>query len=1818
MPDSFVDSLPPPGESPIARKEEEEEKDSGRPPAPVSPAPPPPSAGAGGLTNDIKDLPEPPEEDQDPGTRKPSIDDYTRRTFSDIGITLPSHIEKDLGKNYKVPFTVVEKDYLSKALPKALGGADDYYVGKEAIAMAEMRNDLLVARMKNFIIQYKEANQKDPSKDEYIEAFKKEAQRAHDDLYDLAITSMGKRRSSVSPLPNRIVWLDTDVGGKLYGSIATPFGTLELSKPGEERGAISRLLSPFAMMGAGVEQRIVAEELDSEGNPTGGYVLPVYNESHAMGYMDYFSRMGVSTPVITALKAGGAEDPFGPFAIPQLIKGYGSDEHLRLMRGGEDVMTLSDDLNLGRALYQVYPMLKPLYKADEAGLLNTGFKSLSDAAVGFAIALVDIDAFSALTAGLGKVAKTRAVLRVADKFGTSAVAKFTGLADDAQKAAETITQYFIDGEKPLEFLGPALSKLPPKMKQQVIHATMQVMATSPKLSKVSEEIIEGLAQSKGGRLTGSIPEKALKTDPKTDARAVAKEGAWTQRRTSKQLKDIETEAKALEGAGETAKARTLRYQADQYRRAQLRDISLATMMADLFAHKKAIKALKGIAKVSSKTPKMAPDKAYAKMKEIMSRVYTARQDMNAALARTPKPVRGQEPADLLAAERRLEKANRDFFNLTTDLAETSTLSAEKLLDELILTTSKALKDSDARMTKWRDKINKMGIQGLKVTPKNHNKIRKAILENAPRQMEPTLVVGAVTTVLREMSEQYANLAKFTREARPGGIVNPRMKALEAYKKQPDAPGTSMTRADEVYLAEQLEILVKWTGFAEKVGVDRHLNNLRRTVNSYLGPLYDKLGAMSPEMREIGVSAIAYERRSKLDMVNHVEPAAREAGKTIERQAKARGITDKAAIATAKNKAEAKVFNDYIDSSDTVNGSILNTTFAGRTPWQMAQKIIRASMYGETDQERLFFQALTRMYLPNFFESTIEMAEITKQAQALLRFGGYGRRELKMLKKTKTAADIKKLSPKELNEYYALRNRGQSITWEKFNKGMFEITKKVAGGADRDFRRVAVRAAMVINNAAILNRSATRMTQEVAGWSPELAEKAARLMQGELTDMSGTYSEVVTFLNRLKMPAAVKRYKNEADRYISNGLKVYADPDNPNHLILPVEFMNNASVSIARLNKELQRVHASSPPFLRALYEVPLGFYRLWQTAILTGLFVPRTAYWANIYFGNMGQLIGEGEFYLASKYALSPVREAAFATKRATERTASFAYRKFSATTLAQKTPLGQYVDLSIDYMGRKLKTDNVLSSSFNALLNTDLQKIMDPRYAKATDYIPGTGITYGQMRRMAIEERVFSSFAGTSKLANIIERYARIEAERKGVTNLLIDGEYWQAAKKTQARLMTPKSIYADWADFIEQRQRLALFVDLIVNKGVDPKEAGKRIRTALYDWDTPLGHIEGRVLGNVFLFYSFHKKSLGQGFRILTEPFVKGIDDSAADIVLKSSPVLAAATGRNGYKMAYLSAMNKFIGGMKESTLEKGQVQPDGSVEGGTSAVYPGWSTNASNKIFLSNSPMSKERSVSYTQSLGKAKESDPDITHSVLTMPSVTPIESVRTITNIIDGMAKMAIGLSKLVGEMSIYNPIVDSEGATSDFTSGGGQVLSEIAKLANPAGEVVLEGVLEDFGMAKPRQEYLRAGQRVTRPSDKFVLQLVDAALPLFGGEAGGLIWKNRLAEGDEWRTNPTTLKVYRAIPGLASDINNYLGPALAVSAEGGDISEAIYETGLALMNIKKYRYSPEKELKYDLKETKEQMDVLRKIEQQKGGFEKQRKKRRGRRKRRRD
>ena len=2077
-----ISSLPAPVFTDPTGEETQKDKEEdipGRPPAPVSPAPPPPSAGVGGST---LASPPPPEEDKDPGTRVPRIDDYTKQTFSEIGVTLPSDVEGDLGPTYKVPYTLVEKEYLSKSLPASIPFAEGGgFGGQMAIDMAKVRDDLLKARMKNWAIQYRKNKGEGPSEEEFNERFSTEAQRANDQLYEAAQRTKGQRPAMLGNTPNRLVWVDKDVGGKLYGSIATPFGDLQLPRPGEEAGTFTRLVAPLAMMGAGVEQQIVAEELDEEGKPTGGYILPEYNENHALGYLDYFGRISVLTPLVTAAVAGGADSPLdflksGIIPTPGLpidtqnpiIKGWGSDKQLQLLRSGEDVFSLSDELSAGQALAVLHPGLATMYFADDLGLpvpepLGIKPKDMIDGIAGFGLAVIDPDAFSAATGGLGKLAKVKILAKVADKLGTSAVAKFTKGADETQKAAEELTKVFLGGTPTLgnakKAIKEALSGLAPQRRNQVVHTTMQALGMDPKLSGVSEEVVEALARSGTEDLVGKAPVGAYAVASTKRAprgrEAAAKKMAPIAKGTSTQLAQVSKVADALDKAGDVPKAKTLRFQAARYRDAQLKDLSLVTQMADLFAHKKAFSALKGIVRVSGKKPAINQAKMQKRLQNSINQMDEARKLMTEALKEAPTQKKGAYTDKYLKAEKAFEKANNDFFLLGSELTDASTKAAEKILDSLIAQTAKALKNSEKEMSKWGTRINDLNIKGLKISPEAHATTRKAILESAPRQMEPMLIVGAMSATLREMSDQYTNLAKFARAERPGGWISPTKKAIKAYKTLEDAPaGTQklfggknqdiidvaeayaagkglnlsitpilkldgknskkiadlfdrakhipndpkvrqayqalasetleqfdallaagyrvelsnqpyknseavlqdlrdnkslrvfptdegfgpdkavkdkdnpllaqtnykdvngnrllvndafrfvhdvfghgklgnpfgplgeenawvvhsqmyspvarralttetrgqnswvnfgphlrradgsvpkrtdpdyipqtqrpyaeqksfllpdeyvfqkpkhpgvdidestdvISRADEIYLAEQVELLSGYiqTGL-EKTAVLRHIPKITKAIKSFVDPATTVLGPMSDEMKHIGITALTYERMGHKDMVHNVNKLAKTQSKKAKKDALQKGANEKQAEAIG-NQASANVFNTYIDSPDTVNGSIVNTLFDGRTLWQMAQPIIRSAMNAsEGDPEKVFFDTLWKMWLPQGYRgSKKDAGEFINKAQALLRFGGYGAKELKLLKKTDTSDKIKSLSDKEFLEYQAYATRGRSIAWmdnpDTQKKGFFtlmrEITEEIAGEVDQDYSRIAARMALVINNAAILNKSATKLTQEIAGWTPEMAEKGAKLMSGESDRMASDYAEIASFLNKIKMPAAIRKLKDDVDKQIEGGLKVYQNIDADN-VVLPRQWVKKSTDSIKSLEKELQRFNAAVPTNIgRKTLDVLSGFYRLWQTSLLTGLFVPRPAYWANIYFGNMSQLLGEGEYAAAAKFSLVPIRDTAWAAKELARKSV------WASQTLAGKTPLGPYVDNMLDYMGNRLGTDFPLASAFNAVINNDIQKIMDPAYASADEVIAGTGFTIGQMRKWAVDERIYSSFAGTSRLADILQRSVESRRARLGEDAKMLQRGMDKA--KAGVRLFAvPKRAYADFADTLEQRQRVALFSDLIVNRGLDPKEAGRIVREALYDWDYPLHAVEINFLRNAFMFWSFQKKAMGQAFRLLTDGFVKGQDDTWADVVVKSAPGLAALSGQRAYKTSYLMALEDFLYHGSRSMVQAGQVQPDGTVEGGTSPVYPSWNDKAASRFFFPNMPMGAERSASYKQSTGR------DVTHSVWTMPSFTPIQMASDWLDLTDGMARLGLWLGSLPSSVVLGT---ETAGGPRDAWDA---VLKQLSNIGNPASETIFKELREKWGTEQARSTYLKTGVKVTRRSDRAVLKAFDAATEGWFGEESGLIWKNELAEGEEWRTNESTLDLYRAIPGVANDLNNFIGPALEVSSEGGGVSEAIFETVLSLMNIKKYRYSVDNVRKYDLQDVEESMNRLRKIEQQKGGFEKER------------
>jgi len=361
-------------------KREEEEEEEGdtqqptysRPPTPVSPAPPP-SAGVGGSTSTKSDpgdldamLREINARNKEQEQEKSgNLNDYTGDTFEDIGIELSDRVKKDLGEGYQVPYTRVEKEYLSKSLPefRPFGWEGGGRGGQEAIDMVKMRNDLAKARQVNWIRDFRETNDRAPTRAETKSAWANFHNDANQDIYREAQRSRGQRPSALigsSGQPNKIFWYDYDTEGHLHGGLGpVRFG-------GEDRGWVEKMVSPALLtIVGGAEHTIVTDEVDKDGKPTGKYVMPVYNEAHALGWLDWVGRLSLVNTALVAGVAGGADSPldflkpFGfipgnleNYVIPDswinpIVKGWGTDEHLKRTKRGEDYVSVSGELALG-------------------------------------------------------------------------------------------------------------------------------------------------------------------------------------------------------------------------------------------------------------------------------------------------------------------------------------------------------------------------------------------------------------------------------------------------------------------------------------------------------------------------------------------------------------------------------------------------------------------------------------------------------------------------------------------------------------------------------------------------------------------------------------------------------------------------------------------------------------------------------------------------------------------------------------------------------------------------------------------------------------------------------------------------------------------------------------------------------------------------------------------------------------------------------------------------------------------------------------------------------------------------------------------------------------------------------------------------------------------------------------------------------------------------------------------------------------------------------------------------------------------------------
>ena len=285
-------------------------------------------------------------------------------------------------------------------------------------------------------------------------------------------------------------------------------------------------------------------------------------------------------------------------------------------------------------------------------------------------------------------------------------------------------------------------------------------------------------------------------------------------------------------------------------------------------------------------------------------------------------------------------------------------------------------------------------------------------------------------------------------------------------------------------------------------------------------------------------------------------------------------------------------------------------------------------------------------------------------------------------------------------------------------------------------------------------------------------------------------------------------------------------------IAPRTMINNIISSFDRIERELAE---SISPEVAAHGLIASGMsgsgsldaaIRIWKTHILTGLAVPRPAYFSNEIMGNFAQMVDSVGFFEAGQLSMM----------------GSLAYVPFFGKSLQNA-----YFRLAAKHGGGS----HMLPLAFSAMFNTSLDKILthsDELMKKLPD---GTRPTYAQFMRMAIDAGVDESII-TPDFARIMRNVT--EAEFKNNPNLYnklrmrgFDAAYFQRIMQIKIKEVT-------------RRQRLLFYSHCRINKGMTHEAAKRELHNTLYDWTYSVGKLEMKYMGRFVLFYTLVKNAMAQ----------------------------------------------------------------------------------------------------------------------------------------------------------------------------------------------------------------------------------------------------------------------------------------------------------------------------------------------------------------------
>ncbi len=652
---------------------------------------------------------------------------------------------------------------------------------------------------------------------------------------------------------------------------------------------------------------------------------------------------------------------------------------------------------------------------------------------------------------------------------------------------------------------------------------------------------------------------------------------------------------------------------------------------------------------------------------------------------------------------------------------------------------------------------------------------------------------------------------------------------------------------------------------------------------------------------------------------------------------------------------------------------------------------------------------------------------------------------------------------------------------------------------------------------LLRRTGGFDAQDVTDWSNFIAGKG-----GSVESLNKVYD----IARRYGIPVSRDTYNN-AQTSTSALLKT-VEVTEGKFALVPSNLIDSIADNLDRVSKELAEFNPVGDQPGKMLVNGLSSVSRLWRTSITTGLFLPNPVHFTNIFFGNFSQIWASEDF--------------------------STAVRVTAQTLKPHVKYFGGKVDDILVENQAKYGNNRALASTHNATLNPHVNGFFDRRLAKDTDkiYDPSGKLigTWGEVRESAAKNGVLSSFAGTDIR----------EALAKSLKKRVEGGPLKRAAGKIYDEVVKGDA-YSKFAETIEQRQRVALYLDLITRKGMDPKQAAENVKKALYDWDAPLSKLEADGLNNVFLFWRFWKLSLGQAIRHVSDPFVKP-PTSTTDLVkyslFQKSPISRTLAQSRLAMAAPELAYDKQMSDLQDR-IEDGTATDKDRYMALLSMVYPSW-RKGGNKVFLYNYPLDAQSTDQYARVFGK------DVTHGTTTMPGLTMLDTYGMVFSTIGNLSAVAATSGRLATGIGDKDDVLERSDLLQNVTN---LFIDPLEELANPAVESVLEE-LKDSLMGKSYEH--RQVKTKLKPSEQYTIGLLGKLL-----SSGLLEYK----VGDDSNTvyaDKRIMDLYRLSPVLGTQISRTFDPFIEASEKQG-YAEGLMHVIRQLSGIgKTYSYDPEKEL----------------------------------------